>query len=322
MGWQDFARPVRQSACRKLHLQPNAQYSFRVRAHVPGAGWGPWSEEAAVTTRRLDDVISTLRRAAHGHARRSFGLREPLPLPTTSEPHYPMPRVYGARRAGTAAVTEPVSDPRSRLAVFVRRSHVLQDTFDALAPLPLRDWARGTMVHFVGEEGVDYGSLTREWLVLVVGALANPDLALFRVVGSAQLSHPNPASVVQGRDHLRYFWLFGAVLGKAFLEGVMVNVRMTSLVLRTLLTREGGSLRDLQHFDGELHRSLSWMLTNDITGVVDETFTATIDILGEKRVCVANLICVEYGPKCRVSLDDILTHDFSLRLSRALSDSK
>ena len=154
------------------------------------------------------------------------------------------------------------------------------------------------MVHFVGEAGVDYGSLTREWLRLVISALANPHLALFRVVGSAQLSHPNPASVVQGCDHLRYFWLFGCCLGKAFVENAIVDVRLTSLVLRTLLLREGGALRDLQHFDSELHRNLSWMLTNDITGVVDETFTATVDILGEKqvraraRVCVCVCVCV------------------------------
>jgi hypothetical protein len=291
-GWEDFARPVRQPACRKLHLQPAAAYTFRVRAHVPGSGWGPWSNETSGTTCRLDDVIASVRRAAHVRARRTFGLQDPLPLPTTSEPHHPMPRVLGVPRAGTAAVTAPASDPRSRLAIFVRRNHLLQDTYDALVHLPPRDWARGTMVHFVGETGVDYGSLTREWLRLVVSSLANPHLALFRVVGSAQLSHPNPASVVQGRDHLRYFWLFGTTLGKAFLEGAIVDVRLTSLVLRTLLLRDGGALRDLQHFDPELHKNLSWMLTNDITGVIDETFTATVDILGEKKVRACVCACV------------------------------
>lgn len=281
-GWQSFPRTVRQTAVRKMHLEPDTLYRFRVRAHLPSAGWGPWSHEAEARTLRLDAVVGSLRTTARRRARESFRIREPQPLPTTAAPHLPMPRFQrssAGARPGTAEVASPVSDPSSRLGLFLRRGSVLQDTFDALAERPPRDLVRGTLVHFEGEPGLDYGGLTREWLVLLLESFVDPSLALFSPVGSAQLSHPNPASRVQ-RDHLVYFRLFGRALAKAFLEGVTVPARLSSVVIKALLQRHGGYLPDLQQHDTELHRSLSWMLSNDITGVLDETFTADTMVLG------------------------------------------
>ena len=60
-------------------------------------------------------------------------------------------------------------------------------------------WLAGVQVHFAGEQGMDYGALTRDWLVQTLEALANPAIALFTSVSSASLTHPSPASAVQPR---------------------------------------------------------------------------------------------------------------------------
>ena len=45
----------------------------------------------------------------------------------------------------------------ARLGVFLRRGRMLEDTFDAMAAVPVKDWSRSLMVNFEGEIGLDYG---------------------------------------------------------------------------------------------------------------------------------------------------------------------
>jgi hypothetical protein len=43
-------------------------------------------------------------------------------------------------------------------------------------------------------------------------------------------------------------------------------------------------MRDLESIDPEYHKSLQWMLDNDITGVIDQEFTIEDDSFGEKKI--------------------------------------
>ena len=60
-----------------------------------------------------------------------------------------------------------------------------------------------------------------------------------------------------------------------------MSVRLSSLALKALLRREGGALADLRLYDTEQHDSLRWILDNPIDGVLELTFTATVELLGE-----------------------------------------
>lgn len=42
-------------------------------------------------------------------------------------------------------------------------------------------------------------------------------------------------------------------------------------------------MRDLEGIDPEYHKSLQWMLENDITGVIDQEFVAEERIYGESK---------------------------------------
>jgi E3 ubiquitin-protein ligase HUWE1 len=43
-------------------------------------------------------------------------------------------------------------------------------------------------------------------------------------------------------------------------------------------------MRDLESIDPEYHKSLQWMLDNDITGVIDQEFTIEDEQFGEKKI--------------------------------------
>ena len=71
-------------------------------------------------------------------------------------------------------------------------------------------------------------------------------------------------------------------MAKAFLDDILLTPRFSVVVLKALLGDELG-VADLSIHDPELHKNLSWMLENSVDGVIEETFTTTIDIFGEVR---------------------------------------
>eukprot|EP00040_Diaphanoeca_grandis_P007401 m.40792 g.40792 ORF g.40792 m.40792 type:complete len:724 (+) comp18615_c0_seq1:74-2245(+) len=272
--------------CKKKHLSATTMYWFRVRAKRGLSGWGDWCQPISSRTLSLHETIKTVRRRAKQHLYDEHGIDAATPLPTSSNPHYAMPRFPSPKSVPHVALS--MQDPNHdgdnrRLQIYLRRENILEDSFTAMIQLQPKEWCRDLFVKFHEEEGLDYGALTNEWLVTMLDSMALPEFALFTHVGAAGYSHPSPASKYQ-ENHLGYFKLFGFALAKAFLESVVLRVRMSNLVLKLLLNQQAGALVDLEHFDGELHKNLTWMLKNNIEGVIDETFATDMTVLGETTI--------------------------------------
>lgn len=50
-------------------------------------------------------------------------------------------------------------------------------------------------------------------------------------------------------------------------------------------------LSDLEYLDEEFHQSLQWMKDNDITDILDLTFTVNEEVFGQVSVCVCVSVC-------------------------------
>ncbi|KAA1107112.1 hypothetical protein PGT21_002719 [Puccinia graminis f. sp. tritici] len=166
----------------------------------------------------------------------------------------------------------------------VRRPHVFEDSFHSLARRTGDELKYGKLsVRFYDEEGVDAGGVTREWLTILVKQMLDPNYALF--TGSAADSktyQPNRASAVNP-DHLGFFTFCGRVIGKALYDGRVVDAYFTLAFYKHLLGIPVG-LSDLESVDPDHHRSLKWMLDNDIDGIFELTFSVEADDFGSTRI--------------------------------------
>ncbi|WAQ92891.1 hypothetical protein PtA15_17A373 [Puccinia triticina] len=166
----------------------------------------------------------------------------------------------------------------------VRRPHVFEDSFHSLARRTGDELKYGKLsVRFYDEEGVDAGGVTREWLTILVKQMLDPNYALF--TGSAADSktyQPNRASAVNP-DHLGFFTFCGRVIGKALYDGRVVDAYFTLAFYKHLLGISVG-LSDLESVDPDHHRSLKWMLDNDIDGIFELTFSVEADDFGSTRI--------------------------------------
>lgn len=137
-------------------------------------------------------------------------------------------------------------------------------------------------VKFHGEEGVDAGGVTREWFQVLARQMFNPDYALFKTSAADKLTYqPNRASWANS-EHLLFFKFIGRVIGKAIYDGRLLDAYFTRSFYKHILGRPV-DYRDVEAVDPEYYKSLVWMLENDITNIVDETFSVETDDFGTTK---------------------------------------
>ncbi|XP_046461626.1 E3 ubiquitin-protein ligase SMURF1-like [Daphnia pulex] len=165
----------------------------------------------------------------------------------------------------------------------VSRTEIFEESYRSIMKLRPKDLRKRLMVKFRGEEGLDYGGVAREWLHLLSQQMLNPYYGLFCYSREDNYTlHVNPDSSVNP-EHLSYFHFVGRIMGLAVFHGHHLDGGFT-LPFYKMLLNKAIVLDDITHVDPELHRSLTWMLESDITGVIDTTFSVEHNAYGAIQV--------------------------------------
>lgn len=163
----------------------------------------------------------------------------------------------------------------SPLRISVRRAYILEDSYNQLRMRSTQDLKGRLTVHFQGEEGIDAGGLTREWYQLLSRVIFDKGALLFTTVGNDSTFQPNPNSVYQ-TEHLSYFKFVGRVVGKALFDGQLLDVHFTRSFYKHILGVKV-TYHDIEAIDPGYFKNLKWMLENDISDILDLTFSIDAD---------------------------------------------
>ncbi|USP81000.1 hypothetical protein yc1106_08274 [Curvularia clavata] len=169
------------------------------------------------------------------------------------------------------------------LQLSVRRDQVFLDSFKSLYFKSADEMKYGKLsIRFHGEEGVDAGGVTREWFQSISRQMFNPDYALFVPVASDRTTfHPNRLSSINP-EHLMFFKFIGRIIGKALYEGRVLDCHFSRAVYKQIMGKQV-SLKDMETLDLEYYKSLEWMIHNDITDIITETFSVEVEAFGEMQ---------------------------------------
>ena len=170
------------------------------------------------------------------------------------------------------------------LQLAVRREQVFLDSFKSLYFKSAEEMKYGKLsIRFHGEEGVDAGGVTREWFQVLSRQMFNPDYALFIPVASDRTTfHPNRLSSIN-QEHLMFFKFIGRIIGKALYEGRVLDCHFSRAVYKRILGKPV-SVKDMETLDLDYYKSLLWMLENDITDIITETFSLETEAFGVTQV--------------------------------------
>lgn len=187
-------------------------------------------------------------------------------------------RNYFSRSIHTKNSTTRQSYPPLQLSV--RRDQVFHDSFKSLYFQTGDQMKYGKLsIRFHGEDGVDAGGVTREWFQVLSRQMFDPGYALFIPVSSDRTTfHPNQLSSVN-EEHLMFFKFIGRIIGKALYEGRVLDCHFSRAVYKRILGK-AVSVKDMESLDPDYYKSLVWMLENDITDIITETFSVDNDKFG------------------------------------------
>lgn len=164
--------------------------------------------------------------------------------------------------------------------IKVRRDRIFEDSYLEIMRQTPDDLKKRLMIKFDGEEGLDYGGVSREFFFLVSHDMFNPFYCLFEYSSHDNYTlQINPNSGINP-EHLNYFKFIGRVVGlgvfhRRFLDAFFVGALYKMMLHKKVV------LQDMEGVDAEFYRSLQWIIDNDITDVLDLTFSAEDDKFGE-----------------------------------------
>lgn len=177
------------------------------------------------------------------------------------------------------------SQPAMRISsgqchIKVRRSHIFEDSFAEISRQSAADLKKRLMIKFDGEDGLDYGGLSREFFFLLSHEMFNPFYCLFEYSAHDNYTlQINPHSGINP-EHLNYFRFIGRVVGLAIFHRRFLDAFFIGALYKMILGK-AVVLADMEGVDADFHRSLQWMLDNDISGgILEQTFSTEDERFG------------------------------------------
>lgn len=164
--------------------------------------------------------------------------------------------------------------------IKVRRDHIFEDSYQEVMRQTPTDLKKRLMIKFDGEEGLDYGGVSREFFFLLSHEMFNPFYCLFEYSAHDNYTlQINPHSGINP-EHLNYFKFIGRVVGLAifhrrFLDGFFIAAFYKMILNKKVV------LSDMEGVDADFYRNLEWTLNNDIDGILDLTFAVEDDQFGK-----------------------------------------
>ncbi|CAL1275254.1 unnamed protein product [Larinioides sclopetarius] len=183
-----------------------------------------------------------------------------------------------------------------KIFIKVTRESLLESSFKETKSFSVSDWCKNFEITFIGEEGIDWGGLRREWFELVCSALFDPENLLFHSFKSDKqgLVHPCPSYKRPSHLKLKYYEFAGKIVGKCLYEsslGSSYRQLVKAKFSRSFLAQLIGlsvHYKYFEHDDPELYVSkVKFILENDIESMsfgiyfTEEVYDASGQLLEE-----------------------------------------
>lgn len=167
----------------------------------------------------------------------------------------------------------------SHIKITVTRQTLFEDSYHTIMRLPAYELRRRLYIIFKGEEGLDYGGVSREWFFLLSHEVLNPMYCLFEYANKNNYSlQINPASYVNP-DHLLYFKFIGRFIAMALYHGRFIYSGFTMPFYKRMLHKKL-LMKDIESIDPEFYNSLVWIKDNNVEEL-DLFFSVDFEVLGQ-----------------------------------------
>ena len=169
------------------------------------------------------------------------------------------------------------------LRLLISRKSVFEDAYHQLQPRNADEMRGRLHITFRDEAGVDAGGLSREFFGILAKEMFNPNYALFTSTEDGCTFQPNPNSAINP-DHLSYFRFVGRVVGKAVVDGFLLDAHFTRSLYKHMLGMDP-THHDMEAIDPDYYRNLKTILEYNLADIgLELTFSTEDHSFGRNQV--------------------------------------
>lgn len=182
----------------------------------------------------------------------------------------------------------------------VRRSHLVQDTLNCLVSSDPQNFKKPLMVEFMGEEGMDVGGVQKEFFLLLLKDILNPQFGMFMEDEESKFIWFSEESLLYGS--LNYFKLVGIVCGLAIYNSVIIDLPFPAALYKKLL-KKPTDLTDLKQLHPSVGNNLESLLTYEGKDF-EHTFSLTFELTRSRFGEVTTVPLIPGGSTVTVTMEN------------------
>ncbi|KAG3088566.1 hypothetical protein PC121_g4433 [Phytophthora cactorum] len=171
----------------------------------------------------------------------------------------------------------------SIMKIELQRKSMFEGTMKYFQPLKKADLVAKPKISFENEPGIDSGGLSKDWFLQVSKLATHKDRRLFKLCDEGLFAVDISSSQVP--NFAQQYKFLGKFIAKAIFDRQTLDLPLCDVFYKHLLQLPT-KMADLQQMDSQYHKSLVWMLENDIEDLIDETFSVEVEGGGKKSVIV------------------------------------
>ncbi|PIK54323.1 putative E3 ubiquitin-protein ligase NEDD4 [Apostichopus japonicus] len=159
----------------------------------------------------------------------------------------------------------------NKFELKLKRSSILEDSYRGVIVVKNPDLLKARLwIEFLGETGLDYGGVAREWFFLL-------SREMFNLIMDSLSIQP----CLCNEEHLSYFRFIGRVAGMAVYHGKLLDAFFIRPFYKMMISKPI-TLSDMEAVDSEYYNSLLWIKENDPSDL-ELTFSVDEESFGETK---------------------------------------
>ena len=165
------------------------------------------------------------------------------------------------------------------LSIRIRRNNLIEDALNELSKSGIK-LQNPIKVKFIGEQGEDEGGVRKEFFLLFIRQIFDPNYGMFSYNSKTRLYWFNHYTF---EPKIKYE-LIGIIFGLAIYNNIILDVKFPLTVYKKLLGINP-TLEDMKEYDPELYQNLKFLKETDDSNLkenLDIDFTVIDDKFGEK----------------------------------------
>ncbi|RLN65591.1 hypothetical protein BBJ28_00008275 [Nothophytophthora sp. Chile5] len=161
----------------------------------------------------------------------------------------------------------------STMRIELQRESMYEGTLKAFKMLTRKELVAKPKISFENEPGIDSGGLSKDWFLQVSKLATDKTRRLFKSCDDGLFAVDIASS--QLPNFAQQYKFLGKFIAKALFDRQTLDLPLCDALYKHLL-QMSTNMDDLRQMDAQYHKSLMWMLENEIADVIDETFSVEL----------------------------------------------